>query len=112
MNASMLGTLKYYQQTGQPYADLVKEALKPALGMTAVTKYLGASVLWAVGAGLGTVVLMLTVSVVMGWLVVKYQVIHAAIRADWKNNPLASRQIELLEEIAKATQAPKLIVVS
>jgi hypothetical protein len=112
MSATALGTLRFWQDTGQPYADLLKEAIKPALGMTAVTKYMGASVSVSVYAGLATVVGMLALSIVMGWLVVRYRVLHSQRVADWRANPAQCRQIELLEEIAKNTKAPRFVRVS
>ncbi len=104
MSARVLGELRYYQQVGQPFADLLNNALKPALAAVAVSKYLGTSVLSALLAGCGMVAAILTLSIVMGWLIVRYRVIHASIRASWANDPVTSRQLELLEQIAAHTR--------
>ena len=98
-----LGTLRYWQQLGDPYAQMLREALKPALGATALGAYLGLSVVKAVLIGVGMVVGLLALALVFGWLVWRHRVIHAAIRKDWENNPALLRQLELLEAIERNT---------
>lgn len=98
-----IGTLRYWQQLGDPYAQIFREALKPALGATALSAYLGLTVLKSLLIGVVMVTALLAASVVFGWLVWRHHVIHAAIRRDWENNPVTLRQLELLEMIARNT---------
>jgi hypothetical protein len=105
-----IGTVRYWQQLGDPYAQMAREALKPALGATAVAAYLGVTVWTAVLIGAATVVGLLIGSVVFGWLVWRHRVIHATIRKEWENNPVVMRQLELLEEIARNTNHPAFTV--
>lgn len=98
-----IGTYRYWQQLGDPYAQMLREALKPALGATALSAYLGLTVLKAITIGLITVVGLLGLSLAFGWLVWRHRVIHASIRKEWENNPVVLRQIELLEAIARNT---------
>ena len=50
--------------------------------------------------------LLLVVGVGFGWAVWRYRIIHSTLKRDWENNPLALRQVELLEAIARHT-APR-----
>ena len=98
-----LGTLRYWQQLGDPYAQMLREALKPALGATALGAYLGLSVVKALLIGVSMVVGLLALALVFGWLVWRHRIIHASLRRDWENNPALLRQLELLEAIERNT---------
>ena len=98
-----IGTARYWQQLGDPYAQMFREALKPALGATALSAYLGLTALTSLLIGIAMVTGLLAASVVFGWLVWRHRVVHATIRRDWENNPVMLRQIELLEMIARNT---------
>ena len=98
-----IGTVRYWQQLGDPYAQMLREALKPALGATALGAYLGLSVIKALVIGVAMVLGLLGLALLFGWLVWRHRVIHAAIRKDWENNPALLRQLELLEAIERNT---------
>ena len=103
-----LGRLRFYQQMGDPLALLVREAVKPALGTTALATYLGVGPWLSITIGMATVAGLLGLALGLGYLVVRYRVVHAHIRNEWENNPLQARTIELLETIARQREpAPK-----
>ena len=102
-----LGTLRFWQIQGSPYAQMLREALKPALGVTALSAYLGLRMATALGVGVLTVLGLLVLEVVFGYAVWRFHVMHAELRQAWENNPLAVRQVELLERIASNTGLPE-----
>jgi hypothetical protein len=98
-----IGTIRYWQQLGDPYTQMLREALKPALGATAVSAYLGLTVAKAVLIGVVMVLSLLGLALVFGWLVWRHRVIHAVILKTWENDPAFLRQLELLEAIERNT---------
>ena len=102
--ADRLGLVRFYQIQGQPYTQIVREAIKPALGMSAVSKFLGTSAELAIWLGITTAMSLMAFDIVMGWIATRYDIYQAQVRAEWKANPFQARQMQLLESIADNTQ--------
>ena len=99
-----LGTLRFYQLQGEPYVQIVREAIKPAAGLTFVANYLGASPVHAVAFGASVMALLLALAIGFGFMVTRYHVYRAQVQAEWAANPITSRQLDLLERIELNTR--------
>ena len=99
----VLGRIRFWQGLGDPYVNLIREASKPAIFATATSKYLGTTSFGAVMIGLGAFTLLLLLQIVLGWAVATFRVYRAQVHAEWHANPYTTRQMELLEQIARNT---------
>ena len=102
--ADRLGTLRYYQQLGQAYAEMFRTGFTASSFVTAGAAWLGASKGLALLIGLASMFFWLLFAVLCGWVVWRWRVIHATLDADYRNNPGVMRQIAALEEIARNTR--------
>src|SRR5262249_14450459 len=95
-----LGALRFYQQQGQSYADMLRGTFTASTFVTAVAFYLGMGQVGAVVLGAISMVFWVVLSVVCGWCAVRWHVYKAERVQAWQADPLTTRAMELLEKMA------------
>lgn len=99
----LLGRAHFYRDRGAGYIDGVRTSLQVGFIGAGVLKGAGfTGTGWAIAIGVITVLLLELAKVIGGWVDWRLGAIHVQQRAiGWETNPVESRKIELLEEIAK-----------
>ena len=99
-----IGMLRLYQVIGQGYAEIFRGSLTASGIVTAGAAWLGMGKTGALLLGLLSLGFWLALAIVFGWSVIRWRVIHKTLDAQWRNDPFAVRQMDLLEAIERNTR--------
>lgn len=102
--ANVIGTLRYYQNLGQSYAEMFRGSLTAGGVVTAAAAWLGVGKLGAIFIGSLSILFWQLLAMLFGYVVWRWRVIHTTMDHEWKNNPYNARTIELLETIERNTR--------
>ena len=94
---SRLGRLHQYKNRGQGYAEMLRGSLTPASAVTGLAKYLGVSTGVALTLGALVPVLTLGLAILVGWLDVRYRIMHAHVWAEAEADTWKMRTLTALE---------------
>lgn len=104
MIADTLGRARYFQILGRDYADVVRGSMTSAAIVTAGAGWLGLSKPLSIVIGAATIPAWVALSILLGWGVWKWRVLHATLTAEYRNDPYRSESLDLLREIAANTR--------
>lgn len=106
MIAATLGRVRYFQNLGQSYAEMLAGVGPIMAGglVTGLAAYLGLRTRWAILIGLGIIGGRILLAIGFGYLVWRYRIIHATQDHEWRTNPAVTRQLDLLDAIERNTR--------
>ena len=102
--ANTVGTVRYFQNLGQSYAEMFRGSLTAGGIVTAAAAWLGVGKAGAILIGTLSVLFWQLLAMLFGYIVWKWRIIHATMEHEWRNNPVASKTIDLLTQIEENTR--------
>ena len=102
--ADRVGTTIYWRNLGQGYAEMFRGGVTASGMLTGLAVWLGMGKAASIALGVASMALRPALSVLCGWGIWRWRIIHAQIERERDNDARTTETLALLREIAENTR--------